>query len=177
MASDGLIAHCDGASAVLTKVRPEDALGRQLEILPASAQNSRSGSRAGSPRSRATRRRVRERGDGKHRTRSSIRLINTHGCENGTRPDAPRPSLARTTVCTLRRVFSRRRRERLLRFLGEDALVVFSRARRHRRCLQRWWQRHSRRFLQQVQSSASAEQIQSRSTVGTRTLFAFFQGR
>ena len=48
VASDGLIAHCDGASAVLTKVRPEDALGRQLEILPASAQSSRSSSRAGS---------------------------------------------------------------------------------------------------------------------------------
>jgi hypothetical protein len=48
VASDGLIEHCDGASGVLTKVRPEDALGRQLEILPASAQNSRSGSRAGS---------------------------------------------------------------------------------------------------------------------------------
>ena len=48
VASDGLIEHCDGASGGLTKERPEDALGRQLEILPASAQSSRSGSRSGS---------------------------------------------------------------------------------------------------------------------------------
>lgn len=43
--SDGLIQHCAGASQILQQVRPEDALGRQLEILPVSQASSRAASR------------------------------------------------------------------------------------------------------------------------------------
>ena len=45
LSSEGLIEHCPAAGDVLTKLRPEDALRRELETLPASRSTSRTASR------------------------------------------------------------------------------------------------------------------------------------
>ena len=45
LSDEGLIEHCPAAGDVLTKLRPEDALRRELETLPASRSTSRTASR------------------------------------------------------------------------------------------------------------------------------------